>query len=767
MGVVLRRLRLKNVASYGVKNNEVSFMDFGYPIYVSGPNGAGKTTFFVDGVSFALFGSAYGLTRGAGKLFVPAGRRGGGEVVLELEVNGEPLVIRRWHDGRGWRVEVRREVGGKFRLVTSSSIEAAKFIRGILGLDYDGFINSVVVRQGDVYSFLDAKPSERRELILNLLNINFEPVRNKIKEIYSDEKSKLDRLVTQLEVLERQLKYKDVEEIREAMSSILGEISLLRKSLSKVEEEIEKLDEEINNVSKELGVYNEKYGRLNELRREVDRLYRGIGIKHLRFDENTIQKVNDVLDFYIDVSGKINEIKLGIRELHDVKNLFIELEKLENNLRVLLSRREEIVSYCKEYLGLEPSRESLEMLSSKIGGLRNRISDIKEKLSILSDASISICPLCGQNISEEHRVELISKLRSDLDKTKVGIEELMRNKDVLDDFVRDLEGLDEEINRTRGMVDQIKKKVVDYDYNDVLRRLENYCNELNRLETELNKLLSVFESLAFSKDDLDTLVSKRGLLMELGVKIGLVNRLEGELAAIDYDKLMDRLSGLRSKRDKLRMRTKELGDAISGLERNRDELNKQMEMLNEYNSLKGEAEQLRGKVRIYKLLDEYVFKESRFPRFLMKAIVEDILEGMVNNILRAVFPNAYVKMVVAAEAKGVDLTIYIDNVRRDVSTLSGGEKTLIGFAIRLAIGSLISGLKGGESIDFLIIDEGFGALDDTNRDLVANAIGNLVDTGIYKQVIVISHEADLMNHPVFKAYIYISKENGVSNIKIS
>ncbi|MCR8433652.1 MAG: hypothetical protein NDP24_05450, partial [Crenarchaeota archaeon] len=82
------------------------------------------------------------------------------------------------------------------------------------------------------------------------------------------------------------------------------------------------------------------------------------------------------------------------------------------------------------------------------------------------------------------------------------------------------------------------------------------------------------------------------------------------------------------------------------------------------------------------------------------------------------------------------------------------------FAIRLAIGELITQIFSiTRRPKFLIIDEGFGMLDEENRELVANAIVRLQEEGIYEQIIVISHQQDLREHPAFRTIIEISKDS--------
>jgi len=767
MGILLKRLVLRNVASYGTVGNSVDFSSLYYPAYVSGPNGAGKTTFFVDGLSFALFGSAYGLSRGAGKLFIPAGKKVGGEVLLELEWDGRIIRIRRWFEGGGWRVEVREISGSSRRLITSSSGEAVRFVQDMLGLDYDSFINSVVVRQGDVYSFLDAKPSRRRELLLNLLNINFQPIREKLREQLNERSGQLNRVEGKLTSIEGQLKFKDYKEIDAEKHEINHKISSTKKKIKDVKDRLEKLRKSIDELSGRLGRHKEKVEGIEKLRKNVRRLQKKLGLEDLELSPDAVTDLIKDIDQFTTLNTKIDNLKSSIKELKRIAELHTKFLELKQKYDELINSKASVIEEARSKTGLEPSRETLESLSSEMGALNGRLREIGESLALLEDPRSSTCPLCGQVISKEHRDNVLSSLRREKEEVLSKLVKINELKTYLNDVLKKIVGIETELTRLKGQIDSLESQLKGIEYKKVDADLSQKETELSKLKSELAIIRERFESRGLKPVNMDLLIKRRQELVELSVGLNQLRELEEELRGVDLEGMERELEGLRAKERKLNDDLVTFSLELQELEAQLRELDKQRSLLSDYIEAKKEKVVLEKEVRLLRLLDEYVFKESRFPRFLLKNLVEEVLVSLVNRYLKTIFANAYVDMRVGEEAKGIDVIVYINNVRREVSTLSGGEKTLIGFAIRLAIGELVAGLKGGRAVDFLIIDEGFGALDSVNRDLVATAVGNLVDSGLYKQVIVISHETDLMNHPVFKAYIYVSKERGVSNIKIS
>ena len=78
--------------------------------------------------------------------------------------------------------------------------------------------------------------------------------------------------------------------------------------------------------------------------------------------------------------------------------------------------------------------------------------------------------------------------------------------------------------------------------------------------------------------------------------------------------------------------------------------------------------------------------------------------------------------------------------RRSVSTLSGGETFLVSLALALSLAEALAG-TGGASLDAIILDEGFGTLDDESLDTVATVLEGLAGQGL--MVGVITHVKEL------------------------
>lgn len=78
---------------------------------------------------------------------------------------------------------------------------------------------------------------------------------------------------------------------------------------------------------------------------------------------------------------------------------------------------------------------------------------------------------------------------------------------------------------------------------------------------------------------------------------------------------------------------------------------------------------------------------------------------------------------------------------RDTATLSGGETFMTALSLALGLADVVTAEAGGQTIDALFVDEGFGSLDATTLDTVMDVLDELRSGG--RLVGLVSHVADL------------------------
>jgi exonuclease SbcC len=131
-------------------------------------------------------------------------------------------------------------------------------------------------------------------------------------------------------------------------------------------------------------------------------------------------------------------------------------------------------------------------------------------------------------------------------------------------------------------------------------------------------------------------------------------------------------------------------------------------------------------------------KVNGFERWLMVGAISELVDG-ANGLLAQLSDGGY---SLQSDASGTFSIIDHRNAdeTRSVSTLSGGETFLVSLALALSLAETLAA-AGGADLDTIILDEGFGALDDESLDTVAAVLEELAGEGLV--VGVITHVKEL------------------------
>jgi exonuclease SbcC len=112
---------------------------------------------------------------------------------------------------------------------------------------------------------------------------------------------------------------------------------------------------------------------------------------------------------------------------------------------------------------------------------------------------------------------------------------------------------------------------------------------------------------------------------------------------------------------------------------------------------------------------------------------------------------------------GLDLDVFDAHAadRRDVRTLSGGEKFLASLSLALGLADVIQEHSGGVELDTLFIDEGFGSLDPSTMDRALQIIDEI---GAHRRVGVISHVESVKR--AIPCHVLVEKSPAGSRVRI-
>lgn len=593
------------------------------------------------------------------------------------------------------------------------------------------------------------------------------------------------------------LKQKDAQEtikkLNAEVTSINAEIVKTSRRLSENKKIVDMEDE----ISK---AYNQSV----ELRAEIDALEEKNRLYH------NLAKVRDKLKQHVEsVANNIgnqikileNTIKVNAQKIEKLDSLNDEKIMLEKKIQILEKCEIEVVE-LEEKLKVDKDNLSSVLIDLNLNGERKKI--IIEKYQKLAQAG-STCPTCDNVLSTEHKNHLIvetkelnqhlrqkeielknneKNLRNDIDRLAKKLDDIkitLKGKALLDSKLYTIK---EKIIETENLKIQsesiflekakLSKQIETNDYeHEKLREIQRLDKELSDLaidENDYDAKKSELKSLQHAGDiwyklqhSKDSITSDEQTLANLNSKIQTTN---SELSEISKT-----VKEIESKlKDSQRVET-ELMEAeknkkavtllISESERKKGMLAEQLNnLVKAEKNIKEKSldlEKTQSLVILYKKLIEVYGKSGIQASIIENTIPE--LEDYANDILTKITDGRLTLEFITQKEKvkgGVietlDIVIFDESGKRKYDTYSGGEEFRINFAIRIALSKLMS-YRAGASLRLLILDEGFGVLDEQGREKMVNAINAIKDE--FDNILVITHIQDLKD--AFPSRLEVSK----------
>ncbi|HEY5901598.1 MAG TPA: SMC family ATPase [Anaerolineales bacterium] len=486
-----------------------------------------------------------------------------------------------------------------------------------------------------------------------------------------------------------------------------------------------------------------------------------------------------------------------------------ELAKIESRLAGRLQLESRVLGGRERQGGLRAQNEQL----------KREMKDLKDRIDQLAVAQGASCPLCGQPLSEEHRLSTLEALQAD------GVakgDAYRANQDETKRLATEVAGLEAEIAAlasleqqrldTSGTVTQLSERL------DALERRSSEWEQTGALR--LAELAGILEQGAYALPAREALAQLDAALALLGYdasahdqarRVELEARraeeqfrsleaarqvgrqLETELAAIEAD-IAGRQTEIAEQQRQYETAAAALEASQAGFpdleaaeqellrlrEREnqvRDEVGaarQKVDVLGALRSRKGvlstRREESRRLIARHKSL-ERAFGKDGVPALLIEQALPQI-ESRANELLdRLSDGQMSIRFVTQAEYKDkkrgdlretLDIQISDGAGMRDYEMYSGGEAFRVNFAIRLALSEVLAQRKGAR-LQTLVIDEGFGSQDTRGRQRLVEAINLVRDD--FAKILVITHLEELKD--AFPNRIEVEKTDQGSTVMVS
>jgi len=395
-----------------------------------------------------------------------------------------------------------------------------------------------------------------------------------------------------------------------------------------------------------------------------------------------------------DVSDKEAYLDKKRKELSQLNE---ENETLQGHLASLEEKIFSIAALKKQFPIVElrsryEARQDLERNLTSLQHARemenSKTSNYKKSVKLLEEVP------CGDSFPKCKFIKNSHESKKLLEKQQQTITELV---DKLGAVKKSLDALDKE-----NLKEKIEK------YNSVLEKERDYQVSLSSKQLELNRLISKMTSTTSIINDTEHELSS--------MRLRVVDTKEAERASL-AKKLISDLTDSVNQKDATRISLAQMiGNIDARVERTKSEKEKYSKLISDW--------------RMYELFINAVSKNG-IPLKIM-SVQMPAINAEISKILQGVV-GFTVELEADPETNEMEIYLNYGDSKRIIECGSGMEKMMASLAIRVALINITTLPKS----DILIIDEGFGALDDMNIEACTRLLNSLKKW--FKSIMVISH----------------------------
>ncbi|HEX9262036.1 MAG TPA: hypothetical protein VF893_05860, partial [Candidatus Bathyarchaeia archaeon] len=636
-------MRIEIVQLENIRSHTKSTVPFtrGFNCLV-GALGCGKSSILYS-IDFALFGDPIGRS------FEYLLREGTdhGRVIVQFTQNGKSYKLIRGMKRRGKGISQDFEELKLFEdemLIASMKGDAvAEQLKSITGLDRELWREIIWVRQEHLKELLDAAPRDRQKRLDQLFGLSdYETAWSSIAGYQRD-------YDTERRLLEKDPDITGNENLCTEYNSVTEEYALLEVELPGAEEKLNAAKKCLEEADAQLKKLEDKKLSIEELKREEARL----------------------------LANTMNAEEAAATLANEAKDKQTILE----NLRQRQNSIEQQINSWKRKLedaGI-PSNQTIEALRTILHEYDDRASSLKaeqeatsrslqadqKRVTQISTETENQCPLCLQPLKNEYKTTMLQRIQ---------LENIQRQ--------------------------------------DLITRLQSEIRNLQMTEKIGNEAVSNLQMLTSRTEDLKTrLVEEENslakTLLETREKQKLTSELWSQLKTIRFEISRFDISDLDTAREQSRQALRRCMTVESDL---KTKQSRKQELLRRMDELRERIDQAQKKLEHMRKIDKtievigairdaYRGIQPKLRSEFMKVLrnfVQQVLDGLIGEapLLNVVIDETYTPYIKSESG-----------AEREVSTLSGGERTLLAFAYRLGLGQLIMQSRTGHGLSMLLLDE--------------------------------------------------------------
>ena len=607
-------------------------------------------------------------------------------------------------------------------------------------------------------------------------------------------------LLQKLSNAQQELKKSEVkfEKSETAVNNYEQQFKIAKKEETKLKKQKDSLDNEIEKIQKDSQSYQNKILNLQE------KLEHRESVSHAQecptcgshLDNSEVQeRLEQECQFW--------EEKVAILEQQrvNISNRSEKLEKsqsiIEERLQIVNERNNELnteLTRAKvnlEYLQntVKDNQQTVDLVLKEAGKWKedsDRLRELEIELESLNDIS-------EQKQKLEHAKFAKSTIKPNLDSYDIELkklptfsveerEQLNSEQENITQLINDSETKQQAIESELKQAQSVSQKL---DHQKIARKIEIRSDE-NKLKDLQQRKKKIIEEIAEYQKSFSfqwknhPACENKVALEQLRQRLNNLSDAEAEEqklqeAQIHFSKIAGEISTLQTLLKKIPVKhypstddiENELKEIISNLEQIEEQIESEKTALiqmqserQQYEAKDDELININKECNYYKQLAN-TFGAKGLQAQIIQAAQEKIKLNANNTLAR--LSNGRWQIDLKENNEGTELYI----VTRDLSQLttpvrqfeylSSGEKFIVAISLAVSIGQSI---YAGRTVDSLVIDEGFGSLDDDKRPLMVNELKRLSEDILQGgRVIVVSHQNDVCESFDSRYHVYRDERN--------
>ncbi len=502
------QLILKNFLSY--REATLDFRGL-HTACICGSNGAGKSS-LLEAITWAIWGESraaaedwaiWGESRAAAEDDVI--HTGSKEVRVDFtfQSNQQKYRVIRTRVRSGTSVlEFQIETPSGFRPLTGKGVRATQdLILEHIKLDYDTFINSAYLRQGRADEFMLKRPSERKEILAELLKLNqYDDLEERAKDSSRQFKARAEELERSLESIKIQLQQRETTQAQRAeLEAELNQLQQVQAFETIQLQSLQVVQHQRQTKVEQLSFVRQQYQNLTQ---DCDRL-----------QQEQLAVKSQISDLEKILSQEI-EIKAGYLQYQNLQSQeeafaskFVEYTRAGQNRQQKQQQLTKQIHEIERQLqqaqaqleALQQQEREIQQTLTKSGEVEAGLAQLaaaRQRVAHLDQLQMQVSPLLQQRTTLQSQLDrlhagLVARIEQ-LETTENQLQRQQHRQPQLQQAVMDVAIQIEELEKKRVYLQRVQEK--GQERRHFIERLQAHQRDYEKLVGELEQKLQMLQN---------------------------------------------------------------------------------------------------------------------------------------------------------------------------------------------------------------------------------------------------------------------------------